>query len=217
MTKTRKNLMGGTARSEAGSKAWGRWTGKPWRGFRRQCESVGNPRRSRTKFSPVIKRHGPTPRESVSSGRRRAFPRPGRGLVCVDCSTRAPNCAGKGSVSAEGPVLISPLDSGPGGKQRILEPQILRPAIMRPEQTQVAENKCRQGRRKGAVAVRLGFILKRLIPAWTIDSAFCGPRELPALARALGDCPHLRLEGTFSILARRRSPTEQSIEQEKTF
>ena len=44
------------------------------------------------------------------------------------------------------------------------------------------------------------------------------PAEIPAFARVLADCPHLRLEGTFTHLASSEVfTTEQSVEQEKTF
>ena len=44
------------------------------------------------------------------------------------------------------------------------------------------------------------------------------PSEIPAFARVLADCPHLRLAGTFTHLASSEVfTTEQSIEQEKTF
>ncbi|MCU1343605.1 MAG: alanine racemase, partial [Candidatus Acidoferrum typicum] len=65
--------------------------------------------------------------------------------------------------------------------------------------------------RRGTV----GFHLK-------IDSGMnrlgIAPSEIPAFARALEDCPHLRLEGTFTHLASSEVfTTEQSIEQEITF
>ncbi len=42
--------------------------------------------------------------------------------------------------------------------------------------------------------------------------------KLPAFARALGDCPHLRLAGTFTHIASSEVfTTEQTIEQEKAF
>jgi alanine racemase len=44
------------------------------------------------------------------------------------------------------------------------------------------------------------------------------PSEVPAFARALADCPHLRLAGTFTHIASSEVfATEQTIEQEKTF
>ena len=44
------------------------------------------------------------------------------------------------------------------------------------------------------------------------------PSEIPAFARALADCPHLRLAGTFTHIASSEVfTTEQTIEQEKTF
>ena len=44
------------------------------------------------------------------------------------------------------------------------------------------------------------------------------PSEIPAFARALADCPHVRLAGTFTHIASSEVfTTEQTIEQEKTF
>ena len=44
------------------------------------------------------------------------------------------------------------------------------------------------------------------------------PSEIPAFARVLADCPHLRLAGTFTHIASSEVfTTEQTIEQEKTF
>ena len=44
------------------------------------------------------------------------------------------------------------------------------------------------------------------------------PAEIPAFARALADCPHLRLEGTFTHLASSEVfTTQQSVEQESVF
>ncbi len=44
------------------------------------------------------------------------------------------------------------------------------------------------------------------------------PSQIPAFARVLGDCPHLRLAGTFTHIASSEVfTTEQTIEQENTF
>ncbi len=44
------------------------------------------------------------------------------------------------------------------------------------------------------------------------------PSEIPAFARVLADCPHLRLSGTFTHIASSEVfTTEQTIEQEKAF
>jgi len=99
-----------------------------------------------------------------------------------------------------------------GEEQRILEHN-LTPAIMRAEQLKLLEQAAARSRqaRRGPV----GFHLK-------IDSGMnrlgIATSEIPAFARALEDCPHLRLEGTFTHLASSEVfTTEQSIEQEKTF
>jgi alanine racemase len=99
-----------------------------------------------------------------------------------------------------------------GEEQRILEHN-LTPAVMRPEQLQLLERVAARPRkpRRGPI----DFHLK-------IDSGMnrlgIAPSEIPAFARALADCPHLRLAGTFTHLASSEVfTTEQSVEQEKTF
>jgi alanine racemase len=99
-----------------------------------------------------------------------------------------------------------------GEEQRILEHK-LTPAIMRPEQARLLEKAAARFRkpRKGPV----DFHLK-------IDSGMnrlgIAPSELPAFARVLAECPHLRLAGTFTHIASSEVfTTEQTIEQEKAF
>jgi alanine racemase len=99
-----------------------------------------------------------------------------------------------------------------GEEQRLLEHQ-LTPAVMRVEQLRLLERAAKRLRR--ARRPTLGFHLK-------IDSGMnrlgIAPRQIPAFARALEDCPHLRLEGTFTHLASSEVfTTEQSIEQETAF
>jgi len=84
---------------------------------------------------------------------------------------------------------------------------------MRTEQLRLLERAAARSRqaRRGPI----GFHLK-------IDSGMnrlgITPREIPAFARALADCPHLRLEGTFTHLASSEVfTTEQTVEQEKSF
>jgi alanine racemase len=99
-----------------------------------------------------------------------------------------------------------------GEEQRIVEHN-LTPAVMRPEQLRLLERIAARPRksRRGPV----DFHLK-------IDSGMnrlgIAPSEIPAFARALADCPHLRLAGTFTHLASSEVfTTEQSVEQETTF
>ena len=99
-----------------------------------------------------------------------------------------------------------------GEEQRILENN-LTPAVMRPEQLRLLEKAAAKARkpRRGPV----GFHLK-------IDSGMnrlgIQPSEIPAFARVLADCPHLRLAGTFTHIASSEVfSTEQTIEQEKAF
>jgi alanine racemase len=99
-----------------------------------------------------------------------------------------------------------------GEEQRILEHD-LTPAVTRPEQLKWLEQaaaRSRKARRKP-----VDFHLK-------IDSGMnrlgISPSEIPAFARALADCPHLRLSGTFTHIASSEVfTTEQTVEQGKTF
>src|ERR1700738_2590108 len=124
-------------------------------------------------------------------------------------------CSAEGAELREGgihePILIL-TGFWAGEEQRILEHN-LTPAIMRPEQLKLLEHAAARTRKSRRAPV--GFHLK-------IDSGMnrlgIAPSEISAFARALQDCPHLRLEGTFTHLASSEVfTTEQSIEQEKTF
>jgi alanine racemase len=99
-----------------------------------------------------------------------------------------------------------------GEEQRILEHHLM-PAVMRPEQLRLLEKAAARSRKPRRAPV--GFHLK-------IDSGMnrlgISPSEIPAFARVLADCPHMRLEGTFTHLASSEVfTTEQTIEQEKSF
>jgi len=99
-----------------------------------------------------------------------------------------------------------------GEEQRILENR-LTPAVMRVEQLRLLERAAKRSKRP--LRTPVGFHLK-------IDSGMnrlgIAPSEIPAFARALRDCPHLRLEGTFTHLASSEVfATEQSVEQEQSF
>ena len=99
-----------------------------------------------------------------------------------------------------------------GEEQRILDHN-LTPAVMRPEQLKwldQAAARSRKARRKP-----VDFHLK-------IDTGMNRlgilPREIPAFARVLADCPHLRLSGTFTHIASSEVfTTEQTVEQERSF
>ena len=99
-----------------------------------------------------------------------------------------------------------------GEEQRILDNH-LTPAIMRADQLLLLEKAAARQRkpRRGPVDFHLKIDtgMNRLgIP----------PSELPAFARALADCPHLHLAGTFTHIASSEVfATEQAIEQEKVF
>jgi alanine racemase len=99
-----------------------------------------------------------------------------------------------------------------GEEQRILDNR-LTPAIMRADQLKLLEKAAARSRkpRKGPVDFHLKIDtgMNRLgIP----------PSELPAFARVLADCPHLRLAGTFTHIASSEVfTTEQTIEQERAF
>ncbi len=99
-----------------------------------------------------------------------------------------------------------------GEEQRILE-HGLTPAIMRPEQLRLLEKAAAKSRKARRQPV--DFHLK-------IDSGMnrlgISPSEIPAFARALASCPHLRLAGTFTHIASSEVfTTDQTLEQEKTF
>jgi alanine racemase len=109
------------------------------------------------------------------------------------------------------PILI--LTGFWAGEEKQLLDHCLTPALMRIEQLRLLERAAARSRqaRHGPI----GFHLK-------VDSGMnrlgITPREIPAFARALADCSHLRLEGTFTHLASSEVfTTEQTVEQEKTF
>ena len=99
-----------------------------------------------------------------------------------------------------------------GEEKRILDNH-LTPAIMSADQLRLLEKAASRPRksRKGPVDFHLKIDtgMNRLgIP----------PSQVPAFARALADCPHLRLAGTFTHIASSEVfTTEQTAEQEKTF
>ena len=99
-----------------------------------------------------------------------------------------------------------------GEEKRILENH-LTPAIMRADQLRLLEKAAAQHRKSTRRPVE--FHLK-------IDTGMnrlgIPPSEIPAFARALADCPHLRLAGTFTHIASSEVfTTEQAIEQEQAF
>jgi alanine racemase len=99
-----------------------------------------------------------------------------------------------------------------GEEKRILDNH-LTPAVMRADQLRLLEKAAAQHRKSSKHPVE--FHLK-------IDTGMnrlgIPPREIPAFARALADCPHLRLAGTFTHIASSEVfTTEQTIEQEKAF
>lgn len=99
-----------------------------------------------------------------------------------------------------------------GEEKRILDNH-LTPAIMRSEQLRLLEKTAAQRRKPRKQPV--DFHLK-------IDTGMnrlgIPPKEIPAFARALSECPHLRLAGTFTHIASSEVfTTEQTIEQEKAF
>ena len=99
-----------------------------------------------------------------------------------------------------------------GEEKRILDNH-LTPAIMSADQLRLLEKAAARPRksRKGPVDFHLKIDtgMNRLgIP----------PSKVPAFARALANCPHLRLAGTFTHIASSEVfTTEQTTEQEKTF
>ncbi|HLJ24493.1 MAG TPA: alanine racemase [Candidatus Acidoferrales bacterium] len=99
-----------------------------------------------------------------------------------------------------------------GEEKRILDNH-LTPAIMNVDQLRLLEKAAAQQHKPRKRP--FDFHLK-------IDSGMnrlgIPPVEIPAFARALADCPHLRLAGTFTHIASSEVfTTEQTIEQEKAF
>jgi len=99
-----------------------------------------------------------------------------------------------------------------GEEQRILDNR-LTPTIMRADQLRLLEKAA--ARQRKARKSPVDFHLK-------IDTGMnrlgIPPSDLPAFARALAGCPHLRLSGTFTHIASSEVfTTEQTIEQEKVF
>jgi alanine racemase len=109
------------------------------------------------------------------------------------------------------PILI--LTGFWAGEERQIIDNRLTPAIMRIDQLRHLEKAAARQRktRKGPVDFHLKIDtgMNRLgIP----------PSELPAFARSLADCPHLRLAGTFTHIASSEVfTTEQTVEQETIF
>jgi alanine racemase len=99
-----------------------------------------------------------------------------------------------------------------GEEKRILENH-LTPAIMSVDQLLLLEKAAGQQRKPRKAP--FDFHLK-------IDTGMnrlgIPPSQIPAFARALADCTHLRLAGTFTHIASSEVfTTEQTVEQEKTF
>jgi len=99
-----------------------------------------------------------------------------------------------------------------GEEKRILDNH-LTPAIMSADQLRLLEKAAaqqhKQRKRPFDFHLKIDTGMNRLgIP----------PSQIPAFARALADCPHLRLAGTFTHIASSEVfTTEQTIEQEHTF
>ena len=99
-----------------------------------------------------------------------------------------------------------------GEEKRILDNH-LTPAIMSADQLRLLEKAAaqqhKQRKRPFDFHLKIDTGMNRLgIP----------PAQIPAFARALADCPHLRLAGTFTHIASSEVfTTEQTIEQEHAF
>ncbi len=108
-----------------------------------------------------------------------------------------------------------------GEEERILEHH-LTPAIMRPEQLRLLEKAAAhfrgaRGARKSSKTGKALFDFHLKIDSG-MNRLGINPSEIPAFARVLAECPHLRLAGTFTHIASSEVfTTEQTIEQEKTF
>ena len=139
----------------------------------------------------------------------------GRALSRARADWFGVTCSAEGAELRESgikePILI--LTGFWAGEERQLLEHRLTPALTRIEQLRLLERAAAGSKR--ARRGPIGFHLK-------IDTGMnrlgITPREIPAFARALADCPHLRLEGTFTHLASSEVfTTEQTVEQETTF
>ena len=126
----------------------------------------------------------------------------------VTCSTEGAELRESG---IREPILI--LTGFWAGEERRILDHHLTPAIMHPEQLRWLEKAAARSpkTRKSPVEFHLKIDtgMNRLgIP----------PVEIPAFARALAECTHLRLAGTFTHIASSEVfTTEQTVEQEETF
>jgi alanine racemase len=174
------------------------------RGIRRHINPAGT-RGPRRKILAVIKSnaygHGIVPVAKALSRARADW-------FGVTCSAEGAELRESG---IREPVLI--LTGFWAGEEKLIIEHHLTPAIMGLEQLKLLERAAARSRRgrRGPV----GFHLK-------IDSGMnrlgIAPVEIPTFARTLAECPHLRLEGTFTHLSSSEVfTTEQSVHQEKTF
>src|SRR6202165_3384361 len=157
------------------------------RAIRRHVNPAGT-RAPRRKILAVIKSnaygHGIVP---VA----RALSRARADWFGVTCSTEGAELRESG---IREPVLIL-TGFWAGEERRILEHN-LTPAIMRPEQLKLLEQ---AGAR--ALKGRRGPICFHLKIDSGMNRLGIAPSEIPAFARALGGCPHLRLPGTVTSLS----------------
>ncbi|HVA93446.1 MAG TPA: alanine racemase [Candidatus Dormibacteraeota bacterium] len=105
-----------------------------------------------------------------------------------------------------------------GEEQRILENH-LTPAIMRPEQLRLLEKAAARSQKvRGGRKARRGPVEFHLKIDSGMNRLGIHPSEIPAFARVLAECPHLRLAGTFTHIASSEVfTTEQTAEQEVAF
>ena len=138
-----------------------------------------------------------------------------RALSKADADWFGVTCSAEGAELRESgirePILIL-TGFWAGEEQRILDNH-LTPAVMRADQLQLLEKAAARSRK--TTKRPFDFHLK-------IDSGMnrlgIPPSEIPAFARALADCPHLRLAGTFTHIASSEVfTTEQTNEQERVF
>jgi alanine racemase len=145
----------------------------------------------------------------------------GRALSRVHADWFGVTCSAEGAELRESgirePILIL-TGFWAGEEQRILEHN-LTPAVMRADQLRLLEKAAaHSSKRHGARKASRGPVEFHLKIDSGMNRLGINPSEIPAFARVLAECPHLRLAGTFTHIASSEVfTTEQTIEQEKTF
>jgi alanine racemase len=169
------------------------------RAIQKRVNPPGTPRAARRKILAVVKAnaygHGAVP---VA----RALARAGTDWFGVTCSAEGMELR-RGGIRDRILLLTG---FWPGEEKNLIQHH-LTPAITRCEQLRLLERAAARARR-GPIA----FHLK-------IDSGMnrlgIAPSDIPCVARTLGDCPHLKLEGIFTHFASSEVFTDEKTDQQQ--